>query len=119
MRNRLKSVLKALPFIAILVLITNPEVRVLTFLADAIGLDLIAVLFALQLGSLRGYAMNFVIVPAYRFLCGVSRLPCFVPSWTSVKQMPSLLLHAFPIRPMAFCLAVIVIATHAALGLPI
>ena len=119
MRNRLKSVLKALLFIAIIVLIVNPEIRVLTFLVDAIGLDLIAVLFAIQLGSLRGYVMNFVIVPSYRFLCGMSRLPCFVPSWASVKQMPSLLLHAFPIGPMAFCLAVIIIATRAALGLPI
>lgn len=119
MRNRLKSVLKALPFIAILILVANPEVRVLTFLADAIGLDLIAVLFAIQLGSFRGYAMNFVIVPAYRFLCGVSRFPCFVPSWASVKKMPSLLLHAFPIGPIAFCLAVMVIAVRAVLGLPI
>jgi hypothetical protein len=75
MRNRLKSVLKALPFVAILVLIANPEVRVLTFLADAIGLDLIAVLFAIQFDAFRGYAMNFVIAPAYRFLCRVSRYP--------------------------------------------
>jgi hypothetical protein len=119
LRNRLKSVLKALLFIAILILIANPEIRALTFLADAVGLDLIAVLFAIQLGSMRGYAMNFVIVPVYRFLCGVSQFPCFVPSWASIKQMPSLLLHAFPIRPIAFCLPVIVIAIRAVLGLPI
>lgn len=118
MQKRLKSVLKALPFIAILVLIANPEVRALTFLADAVGLDLIAVLFALQLGAFRGYAMNFVIVPAYRFLCSMSRLPCFVPSWAAIRQMPTLLLHAFPIVPMAFSLAVIVIAVRVLLGLP-
>jgi len=119
MRNRLKSALKALPFVAILILVANPEVRALTFLADAVGLDLIAMLFAFQLGAFRGYAMNFVVVPAYRFLCHMSRLPCFVPSWAAIRQMPSLLLHAFPIGPLFFNLAVIVIAVRAQFGLPV
>jgi hypothetical protein len=50
--NKVRHVAQVLLVLALLVMIVNPELRVLVLLVDSLGLELILLLFALQLRSI-------------------------------------------------------------------
>lgn len=100
MKNSVKrSWLKPLPLLLVLLLVMNPEIRAFGFLADMIGFDLLALLFAIQIRCNAKTFAELVLKPAYLALCYFAPRS-FIPTGETVRTMPSLLLHALPIMPL-------------------
>ena len=69
--NRLRATLVAIAIVAALALIVNPELRALVLITDSLGLDLLALLFAVQLKGLV-YASLPAANQIARLLCALA-----------------------------------------------
>ena len=91
-----KTGLRIAALLALLLFVANPELRALLLLIDYAGIELIVLLLALQFSDLWRHVHHGVILPSYVFLCRLSVLPCWMPSWADLRRQPSLILYAFP-----------------------
>ncbi len=72
--NRLRATLVAIAIVAALAFIVNPELRALVLITDSLGLDLLALLFAVQLkglvyATMRTYPKALAWRPFDKLVC--------------------------------------------------
>lgn len=99
-KNRLDATLFAVAVIIIVMLVANPELRVILLFADSIGLDLLAVILAMQL---RHFA--YALLPATNAIARSFCAIAFCMGNRAMRTFPK----ALPWRPFdrIFCPALV------------
>lgn len=88
--NRIAGIL----ILIALFVVFNPELRILLMFVDFMGIDVLLVFLTFQFQDQLALAYRMVLLPALRYLCNWSPMPCLMPTPSIMKQQPALAVAA-------------------------